>query len=264
MIKPFEINIFLDLYCRDGWVLDFSTENFDAFTTKSIGIPLCKRYKISKGKSLKAYSKDASEPELFKLFADLFEYYERIYKAKNEDKQFEKQYENCKKIIARENKTIPNINAPTIKHVNRDYIKDIAARANRDIDNKEFDSALTKARTLLEEVFCHSIEERNEIPSDKGDIGKLYSQVKSLYKMHYTQEIDNRVKSLLSGLEKILTAIREMRNSASDSHGVGSRRMKIEDHHARLFVNSAITMAEFILAVAQKQNKEKPDEEISQ
>ena len=38
-----------------------------------------------------------------------------------------------------------------------------------------------------------------------------------------------------------------MRNESSDSHGVGSNR--ISEHHARLFVDSAITMADFILSV---------------
>ena len=41
---------------------------------------------------------------------------------------------------------------------------------------------------------------------------------------------DNRVNDLLNGLEKIL----KMRNSASDSHGLGSARITIEKRHVRL------------------------------
>ena len=55
------------------------------------------------------------------------------------------------------------------------------------------------------------IENKGEEPSDKGDIGKLYNQVKSLYNMHQSRDVDKRINSLLSGLEKILTAIKEMR-----------------------------------------------------
>ena len=62
---------------------------------------------------------------------------------------------------------------------------------------------------------------------------------------------DNRVNDLLNGLEKILKSLTEMRNSASDSHGLGSARITIEKRHARLFVNAAFTMAEFILSVAE-------------
>jgi len=145
----------------------------------------------------------------------------------------------------------PNIDVVAIRKIDMAYIKDISDRAIRDISNREFDSALTKSRTLLEEVFCLVIEGKGEEPSDKGDIGKLYNQVKTIYGMHQAKEADKRINGLLSGLEKILSSIGDMRNKASDSHGVGSKRFNIEEHHARLFVNSAMTFAEFILAIYQ-------------
>ena len=67
--------------------------------------------------------------------------------------------------------------------------------------------------------------------------------------MHAHKDLDRRVNTLLSGLEKIISAIAEMRNKESDSHGVGSKRIGIADYHTRLFVNSAIAMADFILSV---------------
>ena len=44
-------------------------------------------------------------------------------------------------------------------------------------------------------------------PVDNGDIGKLYNQVKQLYNMHQSKELDKRINSLLSGLEKILNEL---------------------------------------------------------
>ena len=38
----------------------------------------------------------------------------------------------------------------------------------------------------------------------------------------------------------------------SDAHGVGAARVRIYEHHARLFVNSAVAMAEFILSVVDR------------
>lgn len=141
--------------------------------------------------------------------------------------------------------------APAVKIIDRAYIKDLAGRANKDIDEGNFDSAITKARTILEETFCYVIEKKGEVPSDSGDIGKLYGQVKTLYNMHADKNLDKRINTLLSGLEKIISAIAEMRNKESDSHGVGSKRIGIADYHTRLFVNSAIAMADFILSVYQ-------------
>ena len=84
---------------------------------------------------------------------------------------------------------------------------------------------------------------------ESGDIGKLYTQVKQLYNMHQDKDVDKRINNLLSGFEKIISSIAEMRNKGSDSHGVGGGRINISQHHARLFVNAAMTMADFILSV---------------
>ena len=39
-----------------GYVLDFSTEKFNQFTSHSIGVALCSHYGLSKGKSLEAFT----------------------------------------------------------------------------------------------------------------------------------------------------------------------------------------------------------------
>lgn len=145
--------------------------------------------------------------------------------------------------------------APSVKTIDRSYITDLSDRAMKDVIDGNYDSAITKSRTLLEEVFCYVIEKKGEEPSESGDIGKLYNQVKQLYNMHQSKDMDKRINGLLSGLEKILSAIAEMRNKGSDSHGVGAKRINIADHHARLFVNSAMTMADFVLAVSEKASR---------
>lgn len=151
------------------------------------------------------------------------------------------------------------IATPAVKVIDRSYISDLSERAMKDVSEGNFDSAITKSRTLLEEVFCYVIEKKGEVPSESGDIGKLYSQVKQLYNMHQDKDVDKRINNLLSGFEKIFSSIAEMRNKGSDSHGVGERRINISEHHARLFVNAAMTMADFILSVganAKRHNKE--------
>lgn len=147
------------------------------------------------------------------------------------------------------------VEAPTVKGIDRNYIVNLSGRAMTDVTEGNYDSAITKSRTLLEEVFCYVIEKKGETPTESGDIGKLYSQVKQLYNMHQSKEMDKRINALLSGLEKILSSIAEMRNKGSDSHGVGARRINIAEHHARLFVNSAMTMADFILSVSERATK---------
>ena len=119
----------------------------------------------------------------------------------------------------------------------------------QDVDDNNFDSAITKALTLLEETFCYVIEKKGVTPSDSGDMAKLFKQVKDLYDMHTDSNTDRRINTLYSGLNSIVSAIAEMRNKDSDAHGVGVNRIEIDEHHARLFVNASMTMADFILSV---------------
>ena len=76
IISKKDESAFLMLFNRDGYVLDFTTNEFDVFTTKSIGVALCAMYQRSKGKSLVAYLNEASDEDRTKLLTDLFTYYE--------------------------------------------------------------------------------------------------------------------------------------------------------------------------------------------
>ena len=158
------------------------------------------------------------------------------------------------KFVVREIGAKVEVQVPKIKNIDRGYIRDISSRAREDVEQKNFDSAITKSRTLLEEVFCYVIEKKNETPSTSGNMSDLYKQVKDLYNMHGDANTDRRINTLLSGLEKIVSAISEMRNKDSDAHGVGANRIAIDEHHARLFVNAAMAMADFILSVEIKSN----------
>ena len=159
--------------------------------------------------------------------------------------------------IIREISNDVEVQVPKIKTIpNREYIKSISSRAIQDVELGNFDSAITKSRTLLEETFCYVIENKNIVPSCSGNISELYRQVKSLYNMHADIETDKRINMLLSGLEKIIKAISQMRNKDSDAHGVGAARINIAVYHARLFVNTSMTVADFILAVAMNNKAE--------
>jgi hypothetical protein len=248
-----EKGVFLRLFNRGGYVLNFSTNDFDVFTLESVGVALCQKYQLSKGASLTAFVHEAPENQVIKLFADLLKYYELHYlEPFTDNNEYHALYNKCKIILDKHQENAVTVNTPLINSINREYIKSLSDRAMNDVNGGNYDSAITKSRTLLEEVFCYVIEKKGETSSDSGDIGKLYTQVKQLYNMHQDKDMDKRINGLLSGLEKILSAIAEMRNKGSDSHGIGVKRINIAEHHARLFVNSAMTMADFVLAVGDR------------
>lgn len=147
------------------------------------------------------------------------------------------------------------VDTPKIKTIDRDYILSTYQKAINDISEKNYDECLTKSRTLLEEVFCKVIEDKGDEPKAKGNINQLYKQVKDLYNMHGNKDMDVRINTLISGLETIVNSVAEMRNKASDAHGMGAKRFNISEHHSRLVLNSALTIAEFIYSVAENSNK---------
>ena len=154
-----------------------------------------------------------------------------------------------------EEETEIRIEIDDISEVNKDYIQRLINEIENTILNKDYESTITKSRTLLEEVMIYGIEEKQQVPTGKGNIKNTYNQFKTLYNMHQDSSMDKRIKDLLSGLEKIVNSISDMRNYNSDSHGVVGKRINVEEHHARLAANSSITMANFLLAVINKLKK---------
>lgn len=68
----------------------------------------------------------------------------------------------CKALVEREKGNII-IETPAIVCVNCNYIIDISTRVIRDVENGEYDSAITKSRTLLEEVFATLLKQMEKL-----------------------------------------------------------------------------------------------------
>lgn len=143
----------------------------------------------------------------------------------------------------------------SIDNIDKNYIKRLNMEISKTIKDGDYESSITKSRTLLEEIIIYGIEMKNETPESKGKINELYKQFKNLYNMHIDVKMNKEIKQLLSGLENIISAISTIRNENSDSHGAGSRRVRIERQYAKLFSNSAQTMGEFLLSVIEEEMK---------
>ncbi|MHC3378033.1 abortive infection family protein [Ligilactobacillus equi] len=143
-----------------------------------------------------------------------------------------------------------DVSVPQIKIVGQERIRELMQRGEKNIETGDYDSTLTQARTILEETFRYILERKSITLKENLGINELYKEVKKNYNMIQKNINDKRVKKLLSGLETIVQSVSELRNKESDSHGQGSRRLGIKDYHARLVLNSAVTMSEFLLSVS--------------
>lgn len=141
------------------------------------------------------------------------------------------------------------IEAPVFNIVNMEYIHSLRTRCTEDLSNGNYDSVITKSRTLMEEIFLYVLENEKVNVKMNGDLTQYYGKIKEKYGLNQSSDIDNRINSLFSGLERIVRAIAELRNKTSDSHGAGQKRYAIREHEARLVMNSSITICEYILSI---------------
>lgn len=139
---------------------------------------------------------------------------------------------------------------PNVLDITPQYIKELPDRIKGDLENCDYDSVITKSRTLLEEVLIFIIEKKtSQSYSSSGDLVKIYQDATELLNMRQKKEWDKRVNELLGGLHKLVSAISSMRNMGSDAHGAGSRRITIKKREALLVAYSSMMLAEYWLSV---------------
>lgn len=147
------------------------------------------------------------------------------------------------------------IEATKIETITNDYIKALPERIKNDLDSGDYDSVLTKSRTLIEEVLIY-INESISLTKYKsnGDLNKIHQETALLLNMRQKGEWDKRINELLGALNKIINAISNMRNINSDAHGVGSNRIIIQKKEALLVAQSAVILSEYYLSVFQNRD----------
>ena len=147
------------------------------------------------------------------------------------------------------------IETPKVKIITTQYIRELPERIKEDIENKDYDSVITKSRTLLEEVLIFIIEKMTfERYKSNGDLVKIYQDATDLMNMRQKSDWDKRVNELLGGLHKLVSAISSMRNMNSDAHGAGSGRINIKKREAILAAHSSMMLAEYWLSVFEKKD----------
>jgi hypothetical protein len=79
----------------------------------------------------------------------------------------------------------------------------------------------------------------------KGDLPKQFKQVTKLLRMDDERpDLDARFKDVIRGLVMVVNGLAPLRNKMSDGH---ARERKPAPHHARVVVNSAKTVATFLV-----------------
>jgi hypothetical protein len=109
------------------------------------------------------------------------------------------------------------------------------------------EGAITIARTLLETVCKHILDDMQVSYDSKDDLPKLYRKVAEKLNLTPEQHAQDVFKRILGGCFSIIEGLGSLRNQLSDAHGKGRRKIKPASRHAEFAVNLAGTTATFLL-----------------
>lgn len=127
-----------------------------------------------------------------------------------------------------------------------DYIQNYLAKAKNRI-NTDPESAITNSRTLVESCLKYILDSLNIDYKDNGDLNYLYKITRKELNLAPDQHNENEFIKILSGCTSIISGLASIRNELSDSHGKRINHSKPSSRHAKLVVNLAGGMAEFLI-----------------
>lgn len=128
----------------------------------------------------------------------------------------------------------------------REFIEEQLAKCDRKLQDGDHDGAITNARSLLEAVLSE-LERRlvPEPPAYDGDLVKLYKRVQKVMNLDPARpDIADSLRPILAGLVSVVAGLAPLRNKMSDAH---VRTHKPHRHHAKLAVNAARTITDFLI-----------------
>jgi Abortive infection C-terminus len=109
------------------------------------------------------------------------------------------------------------------------------------------EGAITVARTLLETVCKHVLDEEGMEYDDSADLPALYKMVANDLNIAPSQYTEDAFKRILGGATSVVEGLGSLRNKIGDAHGYGKKAVRPKPRHAQLAVNLAGAMATFIV-----------------
>lgn len=146
------------------------------------------------------------------------------------------------------------VHAPSLVQLTEESIQEHAEKARQKVASGDSAGAIANVYTLVEEFLKQLLRKTNvAFNESEGDIRTLYRAVCTpLHLDPKGESLENYLKAILEGLQRQIQGLFEVANKASDRH---ARRYNPAPHHARLAVNAAFTLCEFLLESFEYQRK---------
>ncbi len=137
--------------------------------------------------------------------------------------------------------------APTsLAAINHEAVHEQIQKANRKIDGGDYAGAIASAYTLVEQLLKLLLDKTaTPYKENDGDIRSLFKAIRTPLRLDPSEaSIDRPLKPILDGIQKLVAGLYEISNKASDRH---ARKYNPAAHHAKLSVNSAFALCEFLV-----------------
>lgn len=136
-------------------------------------------------------------------------------------------------------------------------IPSIDAEFNRALDNvnSEPREAVSAACNILESIFKIYIADEGLSKPQKQDLQNVWKIVRGDLGFDTKLVQDDDLKKVLRGIISIVDGIGAFRTHASSAHGEGREVYNLKPRHARLAINSAHTVALFVLETWDQRSK---------
>ncbi len=141
-----------------------------------------------------------------------------------------------------------------IKQFDAEYVYQVWQNALKR-RNEDPEGAITSARTLLESVCKHILDELDIEHEDDIDLPKLYKLTSEQLNLAPSQHTERIFKQILGGCQTVVEGLGALRNRLGDAHGKGKRSVKPTARHAELAVNLAGAMSTYLIRTWAAQQK---------
>lgn len=126
------------------------------------------------------------------------------------------------------------------------------ALSRRDDDH---DGAITAARSLLETVCKHILDEAGISYEQHTTLPDLFRLTSSTLNLHPSQHVGHILKRTLGGIVATVEGIGSLRNVLGDAHGRGAQGETPESRHAELAVTLSGAISTFLISSWESRSK---------
>jgi uncharacterized protein YfkK (UPF0435 family) len=145
--------------------------------------------------------------------------------------------------------------AEVLKRLNAESVQIVWSKA-LDRRQSDPDGAITAARTLLETVCKHILDEKSVEYNNKTDLPQLYHLVSVELNLSPSQHTEDVFKQILGSCSAIVNGLGTLRNRLGDAHGQGKKPVRPAARHAELAVNLAGSVALYLVETWEARNQE--------